>query len=235
MDRFVPTESHTALVSGGNRGIGLEVCRQLGALGHRVLLGAREPAKGEAAAASLRARGLDVTSVALDVADPDSVARLAAVRPEVDILVNNAGVYLDEGRRPLELDEAVLRDTLEVNLLGAFRLCRAFVPGMAARGWGRVASVSSGMGQLADMGGGSLAYRLSKTALNALTRVLAQEVDGRQVKVNAACPGWVRTDMGGAHAPRPVEQGADTVVWLATLPEDGPTGGLFRDKRPIPW
>ena len=200
-----------------------------------MLLGAREPAKGEAAAASLRARGLDVTPVALDVADPDSVARLAAARPEVDILVNNAGVYLDEGRRPLELDEAVLRDTLEVNLLGAFRLCRAFVPGMAARGWGRVASVSSGMGQLADMGGGSLAYRLSKTALNALTRVLAQEVDGRHVKVNAACPGWVRTDMGGAHATRPVEQGAETVVWLATLPEDGPTGGLFRDKRPIPW
>ena len=231
----MPDPKRTALVSGGNRGIGLEVCRQLAALGHRVLLGAREPAKGEAAAASLRARGLDVTSVALDVADPDSVARLAAVRPEVDILVNNAGVYLDEGRRTLELDEAVLRDTLEVNLLGAFRLCRAFVPSMAARGWGRVASVSSGMGQLADMGGGSLAYRLSKTALNALTRVLAQEVDGRHVKVNAACPGWVRTDMGGAHASRPVEQGAETVVWLATLPEDGPTGGLFRDKRPIPW
>jgi NAD(P)-dependent dehydrogenase (short-subunit alcohol dehydrogenase family) len=231
----MPDPKCTALVSGGNRGIGLEVCRQLGALGHRVLLGAREPAKGEAAAASLGAQGLDVTPVALDVAEPDSVTRLAAARPEVDILVNNAGVYLDEGRRPLELDEAVLRDTLEVNLLGAFRLCRAFVPGMAARGWGRVASVSSGMGQLADMGGGSLAYRLSKTALNALTRVLAQEVDGRHVKVNAACPGWVRTDMGGAHATRPVEQGAETVVWLATLPEDGPTGGLFRDKRPIPW
>jgi NAD(P)-dependent dehydrogenase (short-subunit alcohol dehydrogenase family) len=231
----MPDPKCTALVSGGNRGIGLEVCRQLGALGHRVLLGAREPAKGEAAAASLRAQGLDVTPVALDVAEPDSVTRLAAARPEVDILVNNAGVYLDEGRRPLELDEAVLRDTLEVNLLGALRLCRAFVPGMAARGWGRVASVSSGMGQLADMGGGSLAYRLSKTALNALTRVLAQEVDGRHVKVNAACPGWVRTDMGGAHATRPVEQGAETVVWLATLPEDGPTGGLFRDKRPIPW
>jgi NAD(P)-dependent dehydrogenase (short-subunit alcohol dehydrogenase family) len=231
----MPDPKCTALVSGGNRGIGLEVCRQLGALGHRVLLGAREPAKGEAAAASLRAQGLNVTPVALDVAEPESVARLAAARPEVDILVNNAGVYLDEGRRPLELDEAVLRDTLDVNLLGAFRLCRAFVPGMAARGWGRVASVSSGMGQLADMGGGSLAYRLSKTALNALTRVLAQEVDGRHVKVNAACPGWVRTDMGGAHATRPVEQGAETVVWLATLPEDGPTGGLFRDKRPIPW
>src|SRR3954452_1112399 len=132
----MPDPKRTDLVSGGNRGIGLEVCRQLGALGHRVLLGAREPAKGEAAAASLRARGLDVTPVALDVAEPDSVARLAVARPEVDILVNNAGVYLDEGRRPLDLDEAVLRDTLEVNLLGAFRLCRAFVPGMAARGGG---------------------------------------------------------------------------------------------------
>jgi NAD(P)-dependent dehydrogenase (short-subunit alcohol dehydrogenase family) len=225
----MPDPRRTALVSGGNRGIGLEVCRQLAALGHRVLMGAREPA------APLRAQGLDVAPVALDVADPESVARLAAARPEVDILVNNAGVYLDQGRRPLELDEAVLRDTLDVNLLGAFRLCRAYLPGMAARGWGRVANVSSGMGQLGDMGGGSLAYRLSKTALNALTRVLAQEVDGRRVKVNAACPGWVRTDMGGEHAPRPVGQGAETVVWLATLPEDGPTGGLFRDKRPIPW
>jgi NAD(P)-dependent dehydrogenase (short-subunit alcohol dehydrogenase family) len=227
----------TALVSGGNRGLGLEVGRQLGRLGHRVLLGARDLGQGECAAAELRAgEGLDVAAVPLDVADPDSVARLAQEHADrVDILVNNAGVALDAGVRPLELDEAVLRATLEVNLLGAFRLCRAFLPGMAARGWGRVANVSSGMGQLAEMGGGSLAYRISKTGLNALTRVLAREVDGARVKVNAACPGWVRTDMGGPSASRGVEQGAETVVWLATLPADGPTGGFFRDQRPIPW
>jgi NAD(P)-dependent dehydrogenase (short-subunit alcohol dehydrogenase family) len=225
----------TALVSGGNRGIGLEVCRQLARQGHRVLLGARDPAKGEAAASALRGEGLDATAVALDAADPASVERLARDHPAVDILVNNAGIYLDDGARPLDLDEAVLRATLDTNLLGPFRLAKAFVPGMAARGWGRLANVSSGMGQLADMGGGSLAYRVSKTALNALTRVLAREVDGRRVKVNAACPGWVRTDMGGAGATRTVEQGAETIVWLATLPDDGPTGGLFRDRRPIPW
>ncbi len=228
----------TALVSGGNRGIGLEVCRQLGRLGHRVLLGARDLDRGGRAAGELRAQdGLDVTVVPLDVADPESVARAARDHGAggVDILVNNAGVALDAGRRPLELDEAVFRATLEVNLLGAFRLCRAFLPGMAARGWGRVANVSSGMGQLGEMGGGSLAYRASKTGLNALTQVLAREVDGAAVKVNAACPGWVRTDMGGPGAARDVEQGAETIVWLATLPADGPTGGLFRDRRPIPW
>jgi NAD(P)-dependent dehydrogenase (short-subunit alcohol dehydrogenase family) len=228
----------TALVSGGSRGIGLEACRQLGRLGHRVLLGARDLGQGERAAAGLRdGEGLEVAAVPLDVADPESVARLARdlAGTGVDILVNNAGVALDAGVRPLELDEAVLRATLEVNLLGAFRLCQAFLPGMAARGWGRVANVSSGMGQLSDMGGGSLAYRLSKTGLNALTRVMAREVEGAGVKVNAACPGWVRTGMGGPNAARGVEQGAETVVWLATLPDDGPTGGFFRDKRPIPW
>jgi NAD(P)-dependent dehydrogenase (short-subunit alcohol dehydrogenase family) len=226
----------TALVSGGNRGIGLEVCRQLARRGHRVLLGARDPGRGEAAASGLRGEGLDVTPVALDAADPASVERLAREHAAgVDILVNNAGVHLDDGAGPLDLAEEVLRATLDTNLLGPFRLAKAFLPGMAQRGWGRVANVSSGMGQLGDMGGGSLAYRVSKTALNALTRVLAREVDGRRVKVNAACPGWVRTDMGGAGAPRTLEEGADTIVWLATLPDDGPTGGLFRDRRPIPW
>jgi NAD(P)-dependent dehydrogenase (short-subunit alcohol dehydrogenase family) len=184
------TTRRTALVSGGNRGIGLEVCRQLAHWGHRVLLCARDAGKGEAAASALRRDdGLDVTPVPLDTADPASVGRLARDHPEIDILVNNAGVHLDDGARPLELDEEVLRATLETNLMGPFRLARAFVPGMAERGWGRVANVSSGMGQLGDMGGGSLAYRASKTALNALTRVLAREVDGRRVKVNAACPG----------------------------------------------
>jgi NAD(P)-dependent dehydrogenase (short-subunit alcohol dehydrogenase family) len=109
------------------------------------------------------------------------------------------------------------------------------MPGMAARGWGRIVGVSSGMGQLAEMGSGSLAYRISKAGLNVLTRVLAREGAARGVKVNSACPGWVRTDMGGASATRTVEQGAETIVWLATLPDDGPTGGFFRDRQPIAW
>jgi NAD(P)-dependent dehydrogenase (short-subunit alcohol dehydrogenase family) len=217
--------TRTALVSGANRGIGLEVARQLGRLGHRVLLGAREPARGEEAAARLRAEGIDITPVTLDVADPRSVGRLTAEGHDVDVLVNNAGVVLDEGKRPLDLDEETVRATLEVNLMGALRLAQAVAPGMAARGWGRVVNVSSGMGQLAEMGGGSLAYRLSKASLNVLTRVLAHELRGQGVKVNSACPGWVRTDMGGASAPRTVGQGAETIVWLATLPDDGPQAG----------
>jgi NAD(P)-dependent dehydrogenase (short-subunit alcohol dehydrogenase family) len=232
----MPELKRTALVTGANRGIGLEVSRQLGRLGHRVLLGSREAAKGEETAARLRAEGVgDVTAVTLDVADPCSVGRLVAEGREIAVLVNNAGVVLDEGRRPLDLDEETVRATLETNLMGALRLAQAFMPGMAARGWGRVVNVSSGMGQLAEMGGGSLAYRLSKAGLNVLTRVLAREVEGRGVKVNSACPGWVRTDMGGTSAPRTVEQGAETIVWLATLPDDGPTGGFFRDKKPIAW
>lgn len=222
-------------MSGANRGIGLEVCRQLGKQGHRVLLGARDLGKGEEAAARLRAEGIGVEPVALDVADPDSIARLAAEGHEVDVLVNNAGVYRDDGQRPLDLDEDVLRATLETNLYGALRLAQALAPGMAARGWGRIANVSSGMGQLAEMGGGGLAYRVSKAGLNVVTRVLANELLGRGVKVNSACPGWVQTRMGGDTAPRTVEQGADTIVWLATLPDDGPTGGFFRDRQPIAW
>jgi NAD(P)-dependent dehydrogenase (short-subunit alcohol dehydrogenase family) len=220
----------TALVTGGNRGIGLEVCRQLSRLGCEVLLGCRDLGRGRAAGAEVRA-----TPVELDVGDAASVDRCAAAHPDIDILVNNAGVYLDRGRAGLEIDEAALRATLETNLIGAWRTSRAWLPGMAARGWGRVVNVSSGMGALADMGAGSLAYRVSKTALNALTRVLAAEHDPRRVKVNAASPGWVRTEMGGPGAPRGVAEGADTIVWLATLTEDGPSGGFLRDRRPIAW
>jgi NAD(P)-dependent dehydrogenase (short-subunit alcohol dehydrogenase family) len=220
----------TALVSGGNRGIGLEVCRQLARQGCRVLLGCRDLERGRRAGAEV-----DAMPIELDVRDAGSVARLAEAHPAIDILVNNAGVYLEKGRRALETDEATLRATLETNLMGAWRLARAFVPGMAARGWGRMVNVSSGMGQLADMGSGALAYRLSKAGLNVLTRVLAAELDPRQVKINSACPGWVRTDMGGPNATRSVEDGAETIVWLATLTEDGPSGGFFRDRRPIPW
>lgn len=222
--------ARTALVSGGNRGIGLEVCRQLARQGCHVLMGCRDLERGRRACAEVEA-----TPVGLDVSDPASVARLAAAYPEIDILVNNAGVYLEKGRRALETDEATLRATLETNLLGAWRLAHALVPGMAARGWGRVVNVSSGMGQLSDMGGGALAYRLSKAGLNVLTRVLARDVDRGRVKINSACPGWVRTDMGGPNATRSVADGADTIVWLATLTEDGPSGGFFRDRRPIPW
>jgi NAD(P)-dependent dehydrogenase (short-subunit alcohol dehydrogenase family) len=228
-----------ALVSGGNRGIGLEIVRQLAAKKLTVLLTSRDLSAGEAAARPLAAQGLAVVARQLDVTDQAGVDRLAAaVEAEfgrLDVLVNNAGVYLDRGQSGVDADLDVVRATLESNLYGAWRLCKAFIPLMRRGGYGRIVNVSSGMGQLQEMEGGSPAYRVSKTALNALSVILADELRGTGILVNAACPGWVRTAMGGGEAPRSVEQGADTPVWLATLPDDGPTGGFFRDRQPIPW
>jgi NAD(P)-dependent dehydrogenase (short-subunit alcohol dehydrogenase family) len=228
-----------ALVSGANRGIGLEIVRQLAAKNVTVVLTSRNPSAGEAAAQKLSANGLAVLAWQLDVTDPASVQRLAdgmeAEFGRLDILVNNAGIYLDQGQHGFDANLDVVRTMLETNLFGAWQLCKAFIPLMRRGGYGRIVNVSSGMGQLQDMEGGSPAYRVSKTSLNALTCILADELRDAGILVNAACPGWVRTEMGGREAPRSVEQGADTPVWLATLPDDGPTGGFFRDRQPIPW
>ncbi len=218
-----------ALVSGANRGIGREIARQLREDdGFTVLAGARDPAKIEAA------DGL--VPLALDVSDDASVA---AVRKRVeedpgrlDVLVNNAGVFGPyDSVATYDLDAA--HEVLETNLFGAWRLTQSFLPLLRESEHPRIVNVSSGGGQLDDMNGGGTAYRLSKTALNALTRTTA--ADEPDVLVNSLCPGWVRTDMGGRNAPRSVEEGADTAVWLATLPDDGPTGGFFRNRERIPW
>jgi NAD(P)-dependent dehydrogenase (short-subunit alcohol dehydrogenase family) len=225
-----------ALVSGGNRGIGLEICRQLTARGIAVLLGSRNEESGKEAAEKLS--GIVVIHQ-LDVADEESVGRLAPFVEEefgrLDILVNNAGISNDQGQRGADADLDLVREALEANLFGAWRLCEMAIPLMQREGYGRIVNVSSGMRALEDMGGGSPGYRISKTALNALTRILASELRGSGILVNSVCPGWVQTDMGGSRAPRPVEDGADTPVWAATLPNNGPTGGFFRDRRPIPW
>ncbi len=225
-------------MTGANRGIGLEVCRQLAGRGLRVVLTARDPNKGQAAADGLIANGLDVTFLPLDVSDP-AAAEAARVWVEgrygrLDVLVNNAAVYLDDNVSIFDVPLSTFDKTLAANLYGPLHLCRAFVPGMRQRGYGRVVNVSSESGQLSTMGGYTAAYAISKTALNGLTRVVAAEA-GQAVKVNAVCPGWVRTDMGGPHASRSVAEGADTIVWLATLPDSGPTGGFFQDRRPIAW
>jgi NAD(P)-dependent dehydrogenase (short-subunit alcohol dehydrogenase family) len=225
----------TALVTGGNRGIGFEACRQLARAGLRVVLTARDVVKGEEAAQALRDEGLEVLFEQLDVTDGGSVEacarRLSDAGTDIDVLVNNAGVYPTEG--VFQVDEETFRGALEINTLGPFRTCRAFVPAMVRRGYGRVVNVSSGGGSFGE-GIGPVAYGASKAALNALTVKVAEAARG-DVKANAMCPGWVRTDMGGAGAPRSPEQAADTLVWLATLPPDGPNGGFFRDRRPIPW
>jgi NAD(P)-dependent dehydrogenase (short-subunit alcohol dehydrogenase family) len=201
----------------------------------KVVLAARDRERGEQAAQELRDEGLDVAYERLDVADSHSVEecarRLADAGTEVDVLVNNAGVYPTEG--VFSVSEEAFEMALEVNTLGPFRTCRAFVPMMLQRGYGRVVNISSGGGSFGE-GLGPAAYAVSKVALNALTVKVSQAVRG-DVKVNAMCPGWVRTDMGGSGAPRSTEEAADMLVWLATLSEDGPNGGFFRDRKPIPW
>jgi NAD(P)-dependent dehydrogenase (short-subunit alcohol dehydrogenase family) len=225
-----------ALVTGGNRGIGREVCRQLAARGCHVLLSARDGGKAEAAAREL---GRDVTPIALDVTSAPSIARAAAAidrtAGRVDILVNNAGILLGEADALLEISADDLRRTFETNVFGAIAVAQAFVPGMVARRDGRVVNVSSQAGQLASMRTYAPAYSMSKAALNAFTRQLAAATRGAGVLVNSACPGWVRTDMGGPGAPLSVAEGADTIVWLATLGADGPTGGFFSRRKRIEW
>jgi len=236
-------ETRIAIVTGANRGIGLEIVRQLARQGLIAVLGARDLEKGNAAAATLASEGLEPPVVALDVTDADSVraavAHVMDLFGRVDVLVNNAAI-LKEGFSPedasvLDAPADVVIETFEGNTLGPLRLIQAVVPHMRTLGYGRIVNVSSGAGQLSDMGGGFPAYRMSKAALNALTRITAAELGPGDIKINAMCPGWVKTEMGGPNATRPVEEGAETAVWLATLPEDGPTGGFFRDMKPIPW
>jgi NAD(P)-dependent dehydrogenase (short-subunit alcohol dehydrogenase family) len=233
-----------AVVSGGSRGIGREIARQLAAdHGALVVVGARREADVRAAADAI---GHGARGHPLDVTDGASVAAFAAwVEREmgrVDILVNNAGVYIDRGARAGSVDLGQVQATLDVNVLGAWRLTQALLPLMMRPGaggeGGRIVNLSSEMGSqrgLEGSRGGSPAYRLSKAAINALTIMLAAELAGSEVLVNAACPGWVRTDMGGAGAPRTVAEGADTPVWLATLPDGGPSGGLWADRKRIAW
>jgi NAD(P)-dependent dehydrogenase (short-subunit alcohol dehydrogenase family) len=215
-----------ALVSGANRGIGLEVARALARDGHRVLAGTRSlDAMGE------EVGGLDITPVQLDVTDPDSIARIPFGDEPLAVLVNNAGVY--PGGRASRIDFDVVEETWRINALGAWRLAVAAIPSMGAGA--RIVNVSSGAGSLEGMDGSMPAYNVSKAAMNAITRVLAADLRDRGILVNSVCPGWVRTDMGGPGATRSVEEGAASVLWAARLGPDGPTGGFFRDGRPVPW
>jgi NAD(P)-dependent dehydrogenase (short-subunit alcohol dehydrogenase family) len=226
-----------ALVTGANRGIGLEVTRQLARRGMTVILGSRDPKKGWAAAQRLGEDGQNVVPLELDVADGRSVVRLTSeVEREIgrlDVLVNNAAIHYDTWQRGVGADLMVVHEAMETNLFGAWRTVEAFLPMLRRSTHGRIVNVSSEGGSLTSMGGGTPAYSVSKAALNAMTRVLAAELRGSGILVNSVCPGWTATDMGGGG--RPVEQGAASVVWAAVLPDDGPTGGFFRDGRPLPW
>jgi NAD(P)-dependent dehydrogenase (short-subunit alcohol dehydrogenase family) len=229
-----------AVVIGGNKGLGFEICRQLAAEGINVVLTARDSTRGRRAVKTLQAQKLNVIFHRLDVTDDDSVQALGAYIADThgrcDILVNNAGISLrGSGRSVLNTALEDFQVTLETNFYGPLRMCQALVPLMQKHRYGRVVNLSSGMGQLEDMEDGWAAYRVSKSALNALTRMVSSATADDGVLVNSVCPGWVRTDMGGPSASRGVRKGAETAVWLATLPDDGPTGGFFRDREAIPW
>jgi NAD(P)-dependent dehydrogenase (short-subunit alcohol dehydrogenase family) len=229
-----------ALISGANRGLGREIARQLGRdHGFDVIVTARDLGDAERTAEELSAEGASARAAQLDVSDPESVARLGAAIAEdpgrLDVLVNNAGVAGEYGVGAADVSLDDVKELLETNFFGAWRLTQAMIPLLRRSDHPRIVNLSSGMGQLDEMGGGAPAYRVSKTGLNALTRIFANEEAGSGILVNSVCPGWVRTDMGGGGARLPVEEGAATAVWLATLPDDGPSGGFFRERRAIPW
>jgi NAD(P)-dependent dehydrogenase (short-subunit alcohol dehydrogenase family) len=254
------------VVTGAGRGIGLEVARQLAERGIEVVLTSPNQTEGKAASKRLLRQGLNVTFHTLDVVNEKHIRALRAfVLKEfgrIDILVNNAGVMFDAGRSKVEgliarrlkkiprkvdfgqgpsildVDIHIVRSTLEINTLGALRMCQAFVPLMMKAGYGRVVNVSSSLGQLNGMTDEERvpAYQLSKAALNAVTLMVADAATrGKDVTVNSVCPGWTRTDLGGPDAPQSVEDAAETIVWLATRLGGGPTGGFFRDKKRIQW
>ncbi len=233
------SSSPVALVTGANRGIGREVARQLAERGYEVLLSARDEAKaGEAAAEVAAQTGAGVSPLTLDVADPASIAaaaqRLEQSPGRLDVLVNNAGIGTDWGVSGTAPDFDAMNRALQTNFYGAYRLTVAVLGLLRESTHPRIVNVSSGMGAITEMGGWSPGYRVSKAALNAMTRILSTELSGEGFLVNSACPGFVRTDMGGPMgATKSVEDGASGIVWLATLPDDGPTGGFYRDGSPV--
>ena len=230
------SSTKVALISGANRGLGLETALQLGRLGYAVAIGARDLQKGEEAAHHLEQGGIKVIAVRLDVADAGAIAPalefVVKAFGRLDVLVNNAGINYDTWNDAPSADLANVRETFETNFFGAWALAQAAIP-FLRKTRGRIVNVSSGAGALHDMGSGTPGYSTSKAALNALTRILAEELRPEGILVNAVCPGWVATDMGGGG--RPIPEGAVGIVWAATLPDDGPTSGFFRDGKPIPW
>ncbi|MBK1990709.1 SDR family oxidoreductase [Sphaerospermopsis aphanizomenoides BCCUSP55] len=235
-------QNKVAVVTGANRGLGFEASRQLAKQGYHVILTSRNEEKGQKATQILQNEGLKITFHILDVNSDESCQKLAEFIQEkfgkLDVLINNAGILIDpkdQGQSIFESEIETWEKTMETNVYGVFRVTKALVPLMKKQRYGRIVNVSSGMGQLSHMDAGYPGYRLSKTALNALTRMLANELQINNILVNSICPGWVKTDMGGSEAPRTPEKGVDTMIWLATLPDGSATGNFFRDHQPIAW
>jgi len=227
------------LITGGNRGIGREVVRQLARRGFRVVIATRDAASGRQAADEVRAEGGRAASLALDVSDSASVRAAAAAFAEhadhLDVLVNNAGIYPDQGVDALNVSRDQLTRTFQTNTFGPVEVTQAFLPYLRRSDEARVINVSSGLGQLAGLSADQPSYCLSKLALSGVTLLLSAALQADRIAVNSMCPGWVRTDMGGPSATRSVEEGADTAVWLAAEAPHGLTGRFFRDRQEIPW
>ncbi|MED3865869.1 SDR family oxidoreductase [Priestia megaterium] len=232
-------EKQVALVTGGNRGIGYELVKQLASSGFKVILTSRSSETGNKVTGELRELNMDVSFVLMDVDDPKSIEQAAAKVYEqhgrVDVLINNAGVYLDEHKHLLDMDPSVIEKTMKTNFFGPLYVMRSFIPLMEKRGYGRIINISSEYGKMRALSSqGVGAYKLSKFSLNGLTQLIAAEVKG-DIKINAADPGWVSTDMGGPSAPRTPEETAKSILWLATIGPEGPNGKFFRDKKQIDW
>ena len=228
-----------ALVTGGNRGIGYELVKQLALKGFKVILSSRNPEMGHEASQKLKELDLDVSCIEMDVTNQESI-HLAVVAinekyGRLDVLINNAGVYLDKNEKLLTMDPCILEKTMATNFFGVYHVVRSFIPLMEKQGYGRIINVSSEYGAISEMSyPGVGAYKLSKFALNGLTRLVAAEING-DIKINAVDPGWVSSDMGGPSAPRTPKKAAESILWLATIGPEGPNGGFFRDGIRIDW
>lgn len=231
-------KSKIALVTGANRGMGLAASEKLASLGHHVILVGRNKGQLEEETSRLKSKNYSVENFAADVsieADLFSLRdHVLSKHQRLDILINNAGIYIEEGNIFSSTDKT-MKNTLETNTMGPYRLMREMIPLMLKNGYGRVVNVSSGLGSFNGASTNCPAYCVSKAALNMLTNLFAQEVRGSNIKVNSVCPGWVKTDMGGASAPRSIEEGIAGIIWAATLDDNGPNGGFFRDGKPLEW
>lgn len=228
-----------ALVTGGNRGIGYELVRLLASNGYKVILTSRDPVAGNKAAQQLRDSTMDVTFVQMDLDRQESIRQAVATVinqfEKLDVLINNAGVYLDDAGTLLSMDASILKHTMSTNFFGAYDVIRSFIPVMERHGYGRIINVSSEYGAISEMTYQSAgAYKLSKLALNGMSRLIAAEIKG-DIKINAVDPGWVSSDMGGPSAPRTPKQAAESILWLAAIGPEGPNGGFFRDGKQIEW
>ncbi|MGZ3745379.1 MAG: SDR family NAD(P)-dependent oxidoreductase [Pseudobdellovibrionaceae bacterium] len=232
-----------AIVTGASRGLGLGASEALAHRGFKVIMAMRNPDKAQKQVNSLKMKDLDVVPMTLDVSQEKSIDDFAEqIRKEfglVDVLVNNAGIMIDNedggSGSVFKTKASTIQKTFATNTLGPFLLTQKIFPLMKQEGYGRIVNLSSGMSQLSKPQAGYAGYRISKTALNMVTNIFASEVQGADICVNAVCPGWVRTDMGGPNADRDIEQGVKGIIWAATLPKGGPNGGIFRDGEPIPW